>query len=301
MTGHRYRAALSRVLLAQAGGVGAAGGVGGFRQDRPNEGGGGQDRPKEGGSGGQVAPNREGFRQDVPGGAGGAVAYQAPPLLAWTSCGCASVLAMPVFLADPAAVVDVEGMGRAPDPRLEEVIRLARESIKRAEAGEGEENFEGYLILGEALGRKHKWTEGLMAYVRGLRHRCSKYAVGLTFLVDNHPAFKRLDSLEVPDPLQAEAYYAKGLRFYFDRRYEDAERDLLQAVYYSDQDARYQYFLGLARLAQPGKWDLALEDFRQAARLEKQDKPNRLAVSAALERVQGPARRVLNEIRDRVR
>jgi hypothetical protein len=300
-TGHRYRAALARVLLAQAGG----GAVGGFRQERPNEGGEGgrQDRPnKGGGAGGQDAPRGEGFLQDAPaGGRGVVVAYQSPPLLVWTGCGCAGVLAMPVLLADPAAVVDVEGMGQPPDPRLEETIKLARESIKRAEAGEGDENYEGYLILGEALGRKHKWTDGLMAYVEGLKHRCSRYSAGLVFLVSNHPAFKRLDSLELPDPLQAEAYYAKGLRFYFDRRYEDAERELLDALHYSDQDARYQYFLGLARLAQPGKRDLALEDFRQAARLEKQDKPNRYAVSAALEKVQGPARRILNEVRDRAR
>jgi hypothetical protein len=306
-SGHRYRAALARVLLAQAG-FGGAGPAGGLRQDRPNEGGAGggrEDRPnRDGGAGGQNPPNREGFRQEPPaGGVGGgeAAVYQAPPLLVWTGCGCASVLAMPVLLADPAAVVDVEGMGRPANPRVEEAIRLARESIKRAEAGEGAEGFEGYLILGEALGLKHKWTDGLMAYVEGLRHVCSRYAPGLTFLVSNHPAFKRLDSLELPDPLQAEAFFARGLRFYYDRRYEDAERELLDAVHYSDQDARYLYFLGLARLAQPGKRDLALEDFRQAARLEKQDKPNRLAVSAALEKVQGPARRILNEVRDRAR
>jgi tetratricopeptide (TPR) repeat protein len=313
VTGHRYRAALARVLLAQAGG-GGAGAAGGLRQDRPNEGGGGGQNPpkKEGGGGenppnkegggGQKPPIREGLRQDAPaGGVGVGVVYQGPPLLVWTGCGCSNVLAVPVLMVDPAAVVDVEGMGQAPNPRLEEAIRLAKESIKRAEAGECDDAFEGYLILGEALGLKHKWTDGLMAYVEGLRHRCKKDAVGLTFLVSNHPAFKRLDSIEPPDPLMAEAYFAKGLRFYFDRRYEDAERELLEAVHYSDQDARYQYFLGLARLAQQGKRDMALEDFRQAARLEKQDRPNRFAVSAALERVQGPARRILNEIRDRER
>jgi tetratricopeptide (TPR) repeat protein len=318
-SGNRYRSALARVLLAQSG-FGGAGAAGGLRQDRPNEGGAGGVNPpnreggggvnppnREGGAGGVLPPDRQGLRLepevDAIGGGGGAVAaaYQGPPLLVWTGCGCASVLAMPVLLVEPAAVVDVEGVGMAANPKVEEAIRLARESIRRARAGEGEEGFEGYLILGEALGLKHKWTDGLMAYVEGLRHVCFRYSPGLTFLVSNHPAFKRLDSLELPDPLQAEAYYAKGLRFYFDRRYEDAERELLEALHYSDQDARYQYFLGLARLVQPGKRDLALEDFRQAARLEKQDRPNRYAVSAALERVQGPARLILNEVRDRAR
>ena len=65
----------------------------------------------------------------------------------------------------------------------------------------------------------------------------------------------------------------------------------------SSQDARYHYFLGLSRLAQDKRE--AYEDFDQAARLERLGRPGRPAVSAALERVQGPMRRVLNEIRNR--
>ena len=70
------------------------------------------------------------------------------------------------------------------------------------------------------------------------------------------------------------------------------------AIYYNDQDGRYLYFLGLARLAQPGKRDTALEDFRQAARLEALGRPSSPAVSVALERVQGADRRFLNAGRE---
>ena len=52
-----------------------------------------------------------------------------------------------------------------------------------------------------------------------------------------------------------------------------------------------------AALAQ-GKRD-AYEDFDQAAGLERRGRPDRAAVSTALERVQGPMRRVLNNIRNR--
>ena len=45
----------------------------------------------------------------------------------------------------------------------------------------------------------------------------------------------------------------------------------------------------------------AAEDFEQGARLERQNRPARAAVSAALERVQGAARSQLNDIRDRPR
>ena len=71
----------------------------------------------------------------------------------------------------------------------------------------------------------------------------------------------------------------------------------LDAIKNDALDARYHYFLGLARLAQ-NKQE-AYEDFEQGAKLEAQDRPSRVAVSVALERVQGPARQALNETRKR--
>jgi Flp pilus assembly protein TadD len=114
----------------------------------------------------------------------------------------------------------------------------------------------------------------------------------------DHPALKRPDPIRPPDPLRAEGFYARGLRLYFQGHYEAAEQEFLQAVRFSDQDARYLYFLGLSRL-NLGKLDLAREDFRAGARLEVLEKPARGAVSLSLERVQGPHRLLLNAYRDR--
>jgi tetratricopeptide (TPR) repeat protein len=139
-----------------------------------------------------------------------------------------------------------------------------------------------------------------MVYVEGLRRLLpDERSRGLVWLVKNHPAFVRPDPVLPPDLGRAELHFANGLRHYFDRRYSESETDLLEAVRYNDQDARYQYFLGLARLPQQGKRDLALEDFRLAARLEIQNRPSRAAVSVALERIQGPPRRVLDEVRQK--
>jgi tetratricopeptide (TPR) repeat protein len=123
------------------------------------------------------------------------------------------------------------------------------------------------------------------------------YANALLDLISNHPMLKRPDSLVVPEPAEGEKHYAAGVNYFFARRYLDAEKELLSAIENDNGDARYYYFLGLARLAQDKRE--AYEDFDQAARLERLGRPARPAVSAALERVQGPMRRVLNEIRNR--
>jgi hypothetical protein len=101
------------------------------------------------------------------------------------------------------------------------------------------------------------------------------------------------------NPLEADRHYAAGLNLYFERRYDAAEREFQAALDNDNRDARYFYFLGLARLAQ-GKSD-AYGDFDQGARLEKQGLPSRPAVSTSLERVQGPVRQTLDGARDRAR
>ena len=68
-----------------------------------------------------------------------------------------------------------------------------------------------------------------------------------------------------------------------------------EAMRYFPSDARYLWFLGLARYQQ-GKSSYH-EDFRQAAALEQQGNPNRAEVNAALERIQGPLRAVLARYR----
>ena len=136
-------------------------------------------------------------------------------------------------------------------------------------------------------------------YATGLRDKgllAPAYANAMLDLVQNHPVLRRPDTLAIPDPLEGEKRYAAGLNLYFARRYADAEKELLSAVENDNGDARYYYFLGLSRMAQ-GKTDAA-EDFDQAARLERQGRPDRGTVSRALERVQGPMRNALNDVRD---
>lgn len=299
--GNRYRVALSRVILAQrAGGRKPAP----FAPPAPKE-----EKPaaslptqpkiilvadarKEAG----VA------LADDPPAAPAVVANAGPvvvkPALIWVG-GCPSVLALPTILVDPGVAVGAEDdLGAPPDPRLDEAIRLAREAADLARTSRDPRAFEAYLVLGEALARKGKWTDGLFGFVEGMKVLCPEYGPRLAVLVADHPAFKRPDAIRPPDPLRAEGFFGRGLRLYFERRYDEAEKEFFEAVRFSDQDARYLYFLGLTRLAQ-GKRDLALEDFRLGARLEALEKPARAAVSFSLERVQGPHRRLLNQFRDR--
>ncbi len=98
------------------------------------------------------------------------------------------------------------------------------------------------------------------------------------------------------DPFRAAQRYAAGLQSYYQRRYGEAEQQFVEAQQHYGQDARYLYFLGLARLAQ-GKHAVAYEAFQSAAELERHNRPARTLVSTALERIQGAARQVVNQFR----
>jgi tetratricopeptide (TPR) repeat protein len=271
-TGNRYRAALTRVLLAEV------------RRARPTA---APEPPTE-------QPKPEGAktgRRDAAGETSADTAVttvDAPSkLVAWAGA-FPPACALPLVLMQPVAMAEEE----APDPRLQEALDQADRLITAGDA-------RGYLLRGEALCRMGRWNEGRKALIEGVRRSLpADEATRIDFMLENHPAFQKREGVKAPDPVLAEEYYAAGLREYFDRRYVPAERNFSDAVYYNDQDARYQYFLGLAQLAQPGKRDLAVENFRQAGRLEQQGKPSSAAVSVALERVQGAPRELLNGVRE---
>jgi tetratricopeptide (TPR) repeat protein len=187
---------------------------------------------------------------------------------------------------------------QAPDlpltgPKVREAEKLADEILAAGKKVP-------FDVRAQALAVKGLYTRALFTYTDGLLaegYLAPRYANGLRDLVAGHPQLKRPESLAVPDPSASERHYAAGLNFFASRRWRDAEKEFLSAVENDNSDARYYYYLGLSRLAQ-GKRD-AYEDFDQAARLERLGRPDRATVSSALERVQGPMRRVLNNVRTR--
>ncbi len=182
-------------------------------------------------------------------------------------------------------------------PGKAEAIKLADEIIRQYEMNPKSVSFD---VLADAYAIKGMWTQALMTYANGLKpYLRAEYHAGLMDLLQKHPAIRRPASLEVANPFEAATQYGQGLRYYFARDYVEAEKHLKAATEFDNLDARYFYFLGLSRLMQ-GKADAA-EDFVQGARLEKDNRPSSKDVSISLERVQGPARRVLNEARKAVR
>jgi len=98
------------------------------------------------------------------------------------------------------------------------------------------------------------------------------------------------------NPDLAGQLFSDGAKLFFERRYDRAEDLFAKAVSNNAQDARYLYYLGLARWQQ-GKRDVAVEDFKAAAALERQGHPLSRVVSESLERIQGDPRRTLNQYR----
>ncbi len=179
-------------------------------------------------------------------------------------------------------------------PKQAEALKLAEEILA---APPDSVPFEARA---QALAIKGLWTRALNTYVEGLQpHLKREHAEALLDLVQKHPVLKRPDSLATPNSFDGERRYGAGLRNYFNRRYKAAEQEFVAAIEQDNQDARYFYFLGLSKLAQ-NNTD-AQEDFEQGAKLEAQSRPSSTTISISLERVQGRARRVLNEARDGVR
>jgi tetratricopeptide (TPR) repeat protein len=178
-----------------------------------------------------------------------------------------------------------------PTPDLDEAIKLAEQAIR-------EGNPEGHLVKALALARKNRWTEAVLEYSKGLEKfdKDPEHAKALRFLMENHPALRIPDGNVPVDPISAEKHYALGQRLFWTRQYAAAEKEFVNAVRYNDQDARFMYFLGLARLNQ-GKRAFAEASFRRGGMLEQANKPASATVSSVLERVQGPDRQLLNKYR----
>ena len=94
---------------------------------------------------------------------------------------------------------------------------------------------------------------------------------------------------------QAVGLYNRAIDLYFAGRYADAEAVLSKVTQQDPADARYWYFLGLSRFAQ-NKEDAAVA-FQMGAVQEARSLPPVREINAALEKVQGDARRALNTFR----
>jgi hypothetical protein len=212
--------------------------------------------------------------------------------------------------AAPPALPAPTRTGRLPIDLVGLVVALTLQGpAGDAAAGEAEKLADEILAMGDkapfdvraqALAIKGLHTRAVTTFVNGLRDKGrlpAEDANTLIGLMADHPGLRRPESKATPDPMLSERYYGAGLNFFFARRFADAEREFLSAIESDSSDARYFYYLGLARLAQ-GKRD-AMEDFDQGARLEQAGRPDRAAVSASLERIQGRMRRELSEVRDR--
>lgn len=140
-------------------------------------------------------------------------------------------------------------------------------------------------------------TKAIREYVNGLRDKIGPiHYENLMKIIEDHPSLTNHNLANQANPVEAERFFATGLALYFNKKYLEAEKAFMAAVENERQDARYQYYLGLARLAQ-NKAEAA-EAFEAASKYEKLGRPSRAAVSTSLERVQGPQRQVLNMYRN---
>lgn len=94
---------------------------------------------------------------------------------------------------------------------------------------------------------------------------------------------------------QVTKLYERGVNAYFAGRSGDAETALSEAIQWNSQDPRAYYFRALTLLRQ-GRSDEARGDMLTGAMFEAQA-PRRFAVGAALERVQGSERLMLERYR----
>lgn len=98
------------------------------------------------------------------------------------------------------------------------------------------------------------------------------------------------------DDDRANAAYGEGVRAYFNGQLAESETALTQAIDEGTADPRPHYFRGVVRQLL-GQDELSLEDFQQAAKMELSPVGRSFDVAAALERVQGPIRMKIEEIR----
>lgn len=177
--------------------------------------------------------------------------------------------------------------------------------VSRDKEASNEARAKAACVQGLALRQQNRLDEAKAALTQALRDAPAKgewQAIAREALQDiNTPAALRPISTDAqaqadPNPLQAEWHFSAGVNSYWSGSYARAEEQFQSAIRSDSQDARYHYYLGLARWAQ-GKRDEARTAFEHGAALERQDRPARAAINALLERVQGSLRQEVDQFR----
>ncbi len=101
------------------------------------------------------------------------------------------------------------------------------------------------------------------------------------------------------DPVLGQRY-GSGVHAYFSQNYQQAYDDLSSAISAGSRDPRCYYFRGLSYL-RLGREEEAQTDFQRGAELETRDVNKFYNVPAALERIQGEDRRLLERYRSEAR
>ncbi len=201
------------------------------------------------------------------------------------------------FAADPEAprvrlaLARVLAGPAAGDAELARALKLAEQCVAAGQP-------EGHLVKARVLYRQKKPGQAVEAALLGLKGLApAEFSDDWLSVYRSVPlAAPRIDVPLKPDPTRAEKLFLYGLKEYYSRSFQEAEDDLLNAVRNNNQDARYYYFLGLARLQQ-GKIEAAQDDFRQASALERQGLPDSQTLNACFERIQGAERQLINRYR----
>ena len=111
------------------------------------------------------------------------------------------------------------------------------------------------------------------------------------------PVVSTSAKISPPDITVAEKYYSAGLSHFWNGDYASAEKDFATAARFYHDDARFFYFLGLSYW-QDGKRTEANEAFQKGNALELQSRPSSPVINATFERIQGAARKALDQQRE---
>jgi len=168
---------------------------------------------------------------------------------------------------------------------LEKFAKEATESRVKAEAAVAE-------AIAAKANSDRLTTEATR--MKTLNDRLSQELAAVRELAELIKAPNSTGSTAKLDPVKlGERFFSDGMRLYFAGRHEEAESAFRKAIQFKPDDARYHYLHGLSLWMNENTKGAELA-FEKGRDLERDARPPSRAVSAILERVQGPARQAVN-------